>query len=521
MSSTAPAASSGLPASEVEARFAELVADVDADRVRTMLATAPSFEHLVELEAIDPGRLPLDLDRLRMLKAVDRAQGKVDAFRMRTLLAVAGEEWSGDSELDRQVRHDIGVMLRVSKNSIGAQVGRSRRLHQDAPAWLDALDAGEISLVHCLVLLDETEDVTDPDALAAIVARALVRAKRRTAADLRGIVRQLVAGLDPVAAGRFEQARHGRRVSVTRHKDGMATVSITHEQPVVDAIAATLTADADQIRADAKAAARAQADADADAEAAASGADGLDLGDALGEVDSAAPVEVPTRDQAMADAAATRILGTVAEDGSIVFDRAAATKVTVEVVIDLDTLVGIRAAMGLVNDEPVPAEVAKAYACQADWLRRIVVAPVDGHLLDYGTLTYLPGALNRHVTARDHRCRACGSRRNLQMDHAVPFPAGESSTGNCGLLCLDCHQRKTRGLLRIVESAPDGSATFVTHWGQAFRVGPRPYLPDTARDTRLDQEPEPPIDPALAASPGLAGCPHSHPVDPADDPPPF
>jgi len=516
MSSTAPAASPGLPASVVEARFADLVADVDADRVRTMLATAPSFEHLVELEAIDPGRLPLDIDRLRMLKAVDRAQGKVEAFRMRTLLAVAGEEWSGDSELDRQVRHDIGVMLRVSKNSIGAQVGRSRRLHQDAPAWLDALDAGEISLVHCLVLLDETEDVTDPDALAAIAARALVRAKRRTAADLRGIVRQLVADLDPHAADRFEQARHGRRVSVTRHKDGMATVSITHEQPVVDAIAATLTADADQIRADAKAAARAQTDADA-ASASSDVDDELDLGDDQ----PAVPVEVPTRDQAMADAAATRILGSVAEDGSVVFDRAAATKVTVEVVIDLDTLVGIRAAMGLVNDEPVPAEVAQAYACQADWLRRIVVAPVDGHLLDYGTLTYLPGALNRHVTARDHRCRACGSRRNLQMDHAVPFPAGESSTGNCGLLCLDCHQRKTRGLLRIVESAPDGSATFVTHWGQAFRVRPRPYLPDTARDTRLDQVPEPPIDPALAASPGLTGCPHSHPADPADDPPPF
>jgi hypothetical protein len=503
LSSAAPAAWPGLPASVVEARFAELVTDVDADRVRTMLAAAPSFEDLVGLAAIDPGRLPDDIDRLRMLKAVDRAQGKAEAFRMRTLLAVAGTEWSGDSERDRQVRHDIAVMLRISKNSAGAQVARARRLHQDAPSWLDALEAGEISLVHCLVLLDETEDVTDPDALAAIVARALVRARRRTAADLRGIVRALVADLDPDAAGRFERARHGRRVSVTRHKDGMATVSITHEQPVVDAIAATLAADADQLRADAKAAARAQADAraaadaqadapadahaQADAAAASSGADDeLDLVDVEPAVPGEAPVVVPSKDQAMADAAVTRILGSVAEDGSIVLDRAAATKVTVEVVIDLDTLAGIRAAMGLVNGEPVPADVARAYACQADWLRRVVVDPVDGHLLDYGSLTYLPGALNRHVSARDHRCRACGSRRNLQMDHAVPFPSGASSTGNCGLLCLDCHQRKTRGLLRIVESAPDGSATFVTHWGQTFRVRPRPYLPDTDRDTHLD-----------------------------------
>ena len=497
MSSTAPAASPGVPASVVEARFAELVADFDADRVRTMLACAPSFEHLVELASIDPSRLPADIDRLRMLKAVDRAQGKVDAFRMRTLLAVAGREWSGDSELDRQVRHDIGVMLRINKNSIGGQVARARRLDQDAPAWLDALDAGEISLVHCLVLLDETENVTDPGALERIVARALVRARRRTAADLRGIVRQLVADLDPDAAARFERARHERRVTVTRHKDGMATVSITHEQPLVDAMAATLAADADQLRADAKAAAQAQAEqAEAGAEAGAASpgagsAEDLDL-----DLDAQpAAVVVPSKDQAMADAAVTRILGSVAEDGSIVFDRAAATKVTVEVVIDLDTLAGIRAAMGLVNGEPVPAGVATAYACQADWLRRIVVDPVDGHLLDYGDLTYLPRALNRHVTARDHRCRACGSRRNLQMDHACPFPVGEPSTGNCGLLCLDCHQRKTRGLLRIVESAADGSATFATHWGQTFRVRPRPYLPDTERDTPLDHGPEPPTDP--------------------------
>ncbi|MCA0330693.1 MAG: HNH endonuclease [Actinobacteria bacterium] len=517
MSSTAPAASPGLPASVVEARFEELVADFDADRVRTMLACAPSFEHLVELASIDPGRLPADIDRLRMLKAVDRAQGKVDAFRMRTLLAVAGEEWSGDSELDRQVRHDIGVMLRVNKNSIGAQVARSRRLHQDAPAWLDALDAGEISLVHCLVLLDETENVTDPDALEQIVARALVRARRRTAADLRGIVRQLVADLDPDAAGRFEQARHERRVTVTRHKDGMATVSITHEQPLVDAMAATLAGDADQLRADAKAAAQAQAE-QADAGPAspdASSAEDLDL-DA-----QPAAVVVPSKDQAMADAAVTRILGSVAEDGSIVFDRAAATKVTVEVVIDLDTLAGIRAAMGLVNGEPVPADVAVAYARQAHWLRRIVTAPVDGHLLDYGDLIYLPGRLNRHSHARDYCCRACGSRRNLQMDHACPFPHGGSCTANCGLLCLDCHQRKTRGLLRIVESSADGSATFVTHWGQTFRVRPRPYLPDTERDTRHDAQPEPPIDPRLAASPGLTSCPHTASVDPAADPPPF
>ena len=61
--------------------------------------------------------------------------------------------------------------------------------------------------------------------------------------------------------------------------------------------------------------------------------------------------------------------------------------------------------------------------------------PVDGHLLDYGTRTYLPEPLKTHITARDGTCRAPGCHRpahRCQMDHITPYPHGPSDVANTG-----------------------------------------------------------------------------------------
>ncbi len=52
------------------------------------------------------------------------------------------------------------------------------------------------------------------------------------------------------------------------------------------------------------------------------------------------------------------MLGTVASGGSVSFDRTG-VPVTVEVVIDLDTLRGEQDALALVEGQPVPADLAR------------------------------------------------------------------------------------------------------------------------------------------------------------------
>jgi hypothetical protein len=127
-----------------------------------------------------------------------------------------------------------------------------------------------------------------------------------------------------------------------------------------------------------------------------------------------------------------------------------------------------------------------------------VTDPVDGHLLDYGTRTYLPEALKKHIAARDGTCRAPGCNQpaaRCELDHVDPFPRGPSSVGNTHMYCKRDHTIKTDGDLEVLEHlawAPAGdraeggvaSRGGTTRWrtkdGQVGVTPPRPYLPETS-----------------------------------------
>ena len=94
------------------------------------------------------------------------------------------------------------------------------------------------------------------------------------------------------------------------------------------------------------------------------------------------------------------------------------------------TLLGLADNPALLAGQPVPAGLAREMATECGSLRRIVTDPVDGHLLDYGTRTYLPHALKDHIAARDGTCRAPGCNQpawRCEMDHVTPFPHGPSA----------------------------------------------------------------------------------------------
>jgi hypothetical protein len=57
-------------------------------------------------------------------------------------------------------------------------------------------------------------------------------------------------------------------------------------------------------------------------------------------------------------------------------------------------------------------------------------------------------------------------------------PDGPSDTANTGALCADCHAIKTARCAFLDDSAPDGSGTWRTAWGQTGRIRPSRYLDD-------------------------------------------
>ena len=57
---------------------------------------------------------------------------------------------------------------------------------------------------------------------------------------------------------------------------------------------------------------------------------------------------------------------------------------------------------------------------------------------------HVPDSVRAQVIVRDGgRCRRCGSARQLEIDHIIPFSkAGTSDEDNLQVLCRRCNRRK-------------------------------------------------------------------------------
>ena len=54
----------------------------------------------------------------------------------------------------------------------------------------------------------------------------------------------------------------------------------------------------------------------------------------------------------------------------------------------------------------------------------------------------IPSSTKREVYLRDKKCVKCGSTRNLNFDHKIPFAlGGKTEASNLRLLCFNCNQR--------------------------------------------------------------------------------
>ena len=522
--------------------------DVEPLRDLDMLPALDAAAHPADLLLLDSmPAASCDQDTLlARLKVLDKIQGRVAAEQVDTLVALAGAEPSCSSMDERHVEHELSLARGVTRHAAAKALNIARTLTTRFPTFLTALRAGQITVVHAAILVERTDVVTDPDALARIERLALPKAKRLPPGKFATEVAALVARFDHDATTRAARAREQRRVWTRQLDDGLGFLGLVHDWSTVLAIHDAITTDAHTTRT-ARRAAAAQPDADvidgaaavaddaaASATAAAAptettdaqdptatsvpvanaGADAEptvvthDTGAIDAEVEPDGAWEDASLDACRADAFAARMLGDIGPDGSICWDRTAAD-IEVQLVIDLDTLRHEAAHPALLDGTPIPAQMGRDLAKGAAAWRRMVTDPVTGHLLDYGTRTYLPDALRTYVLARDGGCRTphCGTRspRRVQMDHAIPYPDGPSDPANTGGACTPDHQLKTHRYAHITDSAADGSATWTTAWGQSIHIPPRRYL--------TGSDPEPP-DPAADAPPTPA------PSEP-DDIPPF
>ncbi|MGY1667383.1 DUF222 domain-containing protein [Geodermatophilus sp. SYSU D00696] len=88
-------------------------------------------------------------------------------------------------------------------------------------------------------------------------------------------------------------------------------------------------------------------------------------------------------------------------------------------------------------------------------------------------------ALDRHVRARDRRCRFPGCRRRVprggELDHAVSWPAGPTTAANLTGYCTGHHRGKHQAPGWTHTLAPDGTLTVTTPTGLTAATTPPPY----------------------------------------------
>jgi hypothetical protein len=445
-------------------------ADVDVDVVSTLpsalLPDAGPGWSVEELLAFEPGRFMvsylslLDIDTLDeqsasvALELLERQQAWLSELAVRVTARVAGPTPPppDPDSTDPFVRDPIdaganlvAATLGMTSGAAQARVDAARAITETLPKCQVAMAAGFMGYWHARVVAQAVREAgLDRAGIAAVDARVASRIKGQSWAAFRRTLRRAVLAANPdlVLAEHTEAVRH-RRVDKFDLLDAvMSEFRVTMSSIDAQTLSLGLDATALQLQAAAKAAGLPD--------------EGIDAyrSDAL----------VVWANNALADPKAPRRRG---------------RRQQVQFITDLPSLLGLADnPADLLGYGPIPSALVRDRAAAADWLR-LIVEPVTGYLLDYGTVIYRPPAeLADYVMARDRRCRfpGCNTKAtHCDIDHNIHAPKGDTSAKNCCCLCRRHHRLKTFGSWSV-QLKPDGSCLWTSPSGRQFVSDPPPQL---------------------------------------------
>lgn len=420
---------------------------------------------------------------------------------------------------------ELAAMLHRSCGSVRHELRRARTLHHPLADVRAALEAGTISVRHAMAICDQAhrmqvaplgEDAALDEAFArkcsALARRILPIAVTSTPGRTESQAVRLVASID-AAAERERRSRAKQQMGIAARPadDGLASVIAT--MSAIDA--ARLVARVDTLARDATASGEPLV---TDPQATI----GQQRVAALLHLIGLSTVHCGTAraDVSQPGAGSTSTIAPPAPGRPSASSRNRPGIVEVQVLVDARVLSGSEpdaAAWVRTGAEVAPVSRDDVVALLADpstptVLRRLLVEPVTGALVDRGAATYAPTeALIAWLRARDQRCRfpGCTARADrCDVDHATDFRAGGPTTvANTGLLCRRHHNVKTHAGWRIVDSTADGACTFVAPSGMRYVHEPT-SLASLMAGTPARRAP----DPATSSSPAAAAAwPHEDP----------
>lgn len=407
------------------------------------------------------------------LQATERALAEIAALQQEALVRVAGlrrQETLVDLghsaiTIDDAVRSEVALALHWSESQAQRRIDAARIITDLLPSTSEHLSEGAISLPHALAIADAVERIAhgmhlDPvnhgndeelrQVCIALEQRVLPVARRQPLAATRRCIERAVHALAAdSAAERHAHARRSRNVWVRDCEDGVSLLCAVMDSVTAHACMHVLN-------------------------------ESLALQDAANA--HRPETDGRTRGERRSEALADALLGSTPGPAG-----QPPIAVQLDVVIDLDTLLGLRAGSATVDGTLVTShDRVRELLMQAGdvTMRRLVTDPLTGALLDRGRTAYtVPDALRGFIIARDVRCRfpGCGRRAvNADIDHAIAWnDGGDTSAHNLGALCRRHHLIKTHAGYDLVDSSASGACTWRTPAGLEYEA-----LAEAQSDTR-------------------------------------
>ena len=381
------------------------------------------LELLGRLAGSDPWELS-PVDRLDALAEWERVSAWVEARKAACLAAAAAPDPTDPLDSEDSSREYVAVALNISPAAAHRRIKHARALDGPLISARDAMESGQLSVVHAIALAEETQGVSD-DVRQSVTKRVLDKATSLTPGRFRTAVRRAVIAADPAgAAERRDKTRADRQIQHWPEPDGMMTLW------------ARLTAE-----------------------------HGTAVWQALTER-ARSWTDDRTLDQRRVDALVALCTG-----------QTDAPPVQVQVTVDAATLLGLADNPADVPGYgPLPPAVARALAEDADW-QRWIADPATGELLDQGRRSYRPtAALRRFIQARDRRCRFPGCTTPAHwadLDHCEAYDdGGRTDRDNLVPLCRRHHRLKTFTRWRY-RRRPDGGVEWTDPHGRSWHDPPQ------------------------------------------------
>jgi len=330
-----------------------------------LVSVRPTVVALAELGSTDFRALSQQ-QRVDALVVIEQHRAWLDGLRQQVLAEVS----LGDASKDKWVKEEVACALGLAPQTAKAKLKNAEQLCTRLPGTLGLLLEGRISELQARAVTEASHVLPDT-VLPAFEDRVLKRAPEQTLTQLRQVVKRAQHRLDPAGAEqRKRRAVTDRGVRVTDAGDGMVWFT------------ALLAAE--------------------DAHA------------CLQKIDAAARM-APKDDERTLEQRRDIVIDAVLGGLSGELPAAHGRQPAISVIVSLETLAGVEDEPGWRDGYgPITAQTARALAADetGTW-RRLVIDPIFGQVIDYGTTRHRPPThLADLVIARDGTCVFPPVRRN-------------------------------------------------------------------------------------------------------------